>query len=119
MGGEFSQYDEYKSVIIVPVQESRYQTVISVLKKGEANSKNLIEFSSKVCPYHPQTALKVLLEENARFCHAKFVIADDIIKVEACTYEDSTSEDVLKEMIVEVAYLADEWEYRITGQDVH
>jgi hypothetical protein len=120
IGGHFSEYDKTKSVIIVPLGENRYQTVVGVLKDTEKyNNRTGIEFASKVCSYSDDIDLADLLRENSKFCHAKFVIEDDFIKVEASSYLDNVTADLLKEMIIEVANIADEWEYRATGMDVH
>jgi hypothetical protein len=120
IGGHFSEYDKTKSVIIVPLGENRYQTVVGVLKDTEKfNNRAGIEFSSKVCAHKPDMDLADLLRENSKFCHAKFVIEDEFIKVEAASFLDNVTAELLKEIILEVANTADEWEYRTTGMDVH
>ena len=47
------------------------------------------------------------------------MIVDGYLRVESSSFTDSVSEEVLKEMILEVAELGDEWELKITGQDIH
>ena len=79
----------------------------------------LIEFSSKVCEYNSEIDLKSLLEENTNFCHAKFSIVNGFIQVEASLFTDSASESTVKEAMSEVANLADEYEFKLTGVDVH
>ncbi|NMM50530.1 type III secretion system chaperone family protein [Marinigracilibium pacificum] len=119
IGGQFSEYDQNKSVIVIPVDESRYQTVLGMMRMNEKYGKTGVEFTSKVCEFTPDIDLKRLLVENARFCHAKFVISDNFVKVEAATFLDNITDDLLKEMITEVAELADEYEFKLTGLDVH
>ena len=118
LGGQFSEYDSTKSVIIVPVKDNRFQAVLGVIGEDK-HKKAIVEFSSRVCPYKDNIDLKELLEENAKFVYGRFVIIDDFIKVEAATQLESATETQLKEIILEIANLADEWEYKTTGMDVH
>ena len=117
--GQFSEYDQTKSVIIVPLEENRFQAVLGVIKYNEKFEKTGIEFSSKVCPYSDDIDCKQLIIENAKTCYAKFVIIDDFIKVEGSTFLETIKEEGLKEIIKEVAQLADEWELKLTGLDVN
>ena len=118
IGGQFSEYDQSKSVIIVPLEENRFQAVLGVIKYNEKYNKTGIEFSSKVCPYSDDIDCKQLVIENAKTCYAKFVIVDDFVKVEGSTFLETIMEEGLKEIIREVAQLADEWELKLTGLDV-
>lgn len=119
IGGQFSEYDKYKSVIIVPLEENRYQAVVGVLKHSEKMNKTRLEFSSKVCQLTESVDLKELLMENAKTCYARFVIVDDYIRVEGSTFIESVTESGIKEIIDEVANMADAWELKLTGMDVH
>ncbi|MCK5367376.1 MAG: hypothetical protein KAQ62_02460 [Cyclobacteriaceae bacterium] len=119
IGGQFSEYDQSKSVIIVPLEENRFQAVLGVIKYNEKYNKTGIEFSSKVCPFSDDIDCKQLVIENAKTCYAKFVIVDDFVKVEGSTFLETIMEDGLKEIIREVAQLADEWELKLTGLDVN
>ncbi len=119
IGGQFSEYDKTKSVIIVPLEENRFQAVLGVVKYNEKFQKTGVEFSSKVCPFSDDVDCKQLLMENAKTCYAKFVITDDFIKVEGSTFLETIREEGLKEIIKEVAQLADEWELKLTGLDVN
>ena len=119
IGGQFSEYDKFKSVIIAPIEGNRYQAVVSVLKHYEQLNKTRIEFSSKVCQLTDAIDLKELLMENAKTCYARFVIVDDYIRVEGSTFLENVNESGIKEIIEEVAKMADAWELRLTGMDVH
>ena len=119
IGGQFSEYDKSKSVIIVPLKDNRFQAVLGVVKINEKYSKTGIEFSSKVCPFNDDVDSKQLLQENAKTCYAKFVIIDDFIKVEGSTFLENVKEEGIKEIIQEVANVADEWELKLTGQDIN
>ena len=119
LGGQFSEYDKYKSVIIVPLEENRYQAVVGVLKHSDKVNKTRLEFSSKVCQLSESVDLKELLMENAKTCYARFVIVDDYVRVEGSTFLESVTESGIKEIIDEVANMADAWELKLTGMDVH
>ena len=119
IGGQFSEYDKYKSVIIVPLEENRYQAVVGVLKHNDKMNKTRLEFSSKVCQLSESVDLKELLMENAKTCYARFVIVDDYVRVEGSTFLESVTESGIKEIIDEVANMADAWELKLTGMDVH
>jgi len=119
IGGQYSEYDKYKSVIIVPLEQNRYQAVVGVLKHNDKLNKTRLEFSSKVCQLSESVDLKELLMENAKTCYARFVIIDDYVRVEGSTFLESVTESGIKEIIDEVANMADAWELKLTGMDVH
>jgi len=119
IGGQFSEYDKSKSVIIAPLEGNRYQAVVGVVKHNEQLNRTRIEFSSKVCQLTDTIDLKELLMENAKTCYARFVVVDDYIRVEGSTFLESVNESGLKEIIEEVARMADTWELKLTGMDVH
>ena len=107
IGGQFDEYNENRCILIVPLEDSRYQAVIGSLIFHEKYQKSLIELSSRVAEFTPEVDLKKLLEENTKCCHAKFSIVENTIKVEASAFTDNVSEDFLEEMILEVATTAD------------
>jgi hypothetical protein len=119
IGGQFSEYDKTKSVIIVPLDDNRFQTVLGVLRYNEKYDREGIEFSSKVCDFDSEVDAVELLKIHSEFTHARFAIVDTSLKVEASTNLQNSSEALLKEIIIEVATLADEFELKLTGMDVH
>ncbi len=119
IGGTYSEYDSKTSIIIVPLPDSRFQTVLGKLKHSERYNRLGIEFTSKVCAFDNDLDLKMLLSENTKLNHAKFSIIEDFIYVEASSFIDTATEDLLKEIIQEVANVADEFEFKLTGADVH
>lgn len=119
IGGQFSEYDSKTSIIIVPLPDERFQTVLGKLKHSPRYNRLGIEFVSKVCEYDSDLNLRSLLEENANLNHAKFVITDDFVNVEASSFVETATEEVLKEIIQEVANVADEYEFKLTGEDIH
>lgn len=119
VNGEFSAYDKSKSVIIIPLPENRFQTIVGLLRLNEIQEREIIAFSTVVCKLQPEINLEKLLRANAGFCHARFSISDETIKVEASVHLDNVTGEMLKEIILEVARIADEWELRLTGIDIH
>ncbi len=119
INGEYSEYDENKSVIIVPLPDERYQAIVGKINYNETYDKETVEFSSKVCSVREDIDYITLLKTNSDFIHAKFIVEDDFLKVEAGTFSELTNEAHLKQIISEVANLADQWELKITGKDIH
>lgn len=119
IGGQFTDYDHSRSVIVVPLSSSRFQTVLARTQKSPTSGKDQAVFTSKVCQYHPQIDLRMLMEQNATFDYSKFVLEDGYLKVEATCPASGVSEAQVHEMIQEVARLADLYEYKLTGQDIH
>jgi len=119
INGEYSEYDENKSVIIVPLPDERYQAIVGKINHNETYDKETIEFSSKVCSVREDIDYTTLLKANSDFIHAKFIVDEDFLKVEAGTFSEITNEAHLKQIISEVANLADQWELKITGKDIH
>jgi hypothetical protein len=119
IGGQYTEYNASQSIVIVPLSGSRYQTVIGIVRKNELYDRKLITLSSKVCAVGPHLDMKMLLEQTAFFNYARFVIRENYLQVEAVSGYDNAVEDELKEMIQEVANLADQYEMKLTGADVN
>lgn len=119
IGGQFTDYDHTRSVIVVPLDQSRFQTVLATTQTNPVTGREQAVFTSKICPFHPEIDLKMLMEQNATFDYSRFVLVDGYLKVEASCPSASASETQVQEMIQEVAQLADRYEYKLTGADVH
>ncbi|MBL7871640.1 MAG: hypothetical protein JNM78_08520 [Cyclobacteriaceae bacterium] len=119
IGGQFTEYDQSHSIIIVPVAGNRYQTVIGILRENEPYKRRQIALTSKVCALKSGIDFKLLLEQSAYFNYSRFIISDNYLQIEASTAIDTTSESVLKEMLQEVATLADQYELKLTDSDIH
>lgn len=114
INGNFSEYDEYRSVIVVPLGMDRQQAVV-----GEIDTdSNLVVISSKVCIADDKIRFKELLEENHRSTYGKFTISNDFLKVESKSHAREISDETLKQTIQEIAKMADKWEMNITGRDI-
>ena len=119
IGGQYIDYDHTNSVIIVPLSGSRFQTIMGVLRNNDLYNRKLITLTSKVCAVSPTINFRYLLEQTAFFNYCRFVIREGYLQVEAVCALTDLSEDTLKEMIQEVANLADQYELKLTGSDIH
>jgi hypothetical protein len=119
IGGQYTDYDHSRSVVVVPINGSRYQTVLAMTQTSAVSGRNQATFTSKVCEYNTKLDLKLLMEQNSRFDYSKFVLDEGFLKVEASCLAASVSQEQIKEMIQEVAQLADHYELKLTGKDVH
>lgn len=119
IGGQYTDYDHKKSVLVVPINGSRFQTVLAITQVSAVSGRNQALFTSKVCEYYNGLDLKLLMEQNARFDYSKFVLDEGYLKIEASCLAASVSKDQIREMIQEVAQLADHYELKLTGKDIH
>jgi len=119
IGGQFTEYDHTKAVIVVPLTGARFQTVLVVTRTSATSGKEQVVFTSKVCEYDSSIDPKGLLEKNLMFDYSKFILEDGFLKIESSCLPSSAHEEQVKEMIQEVATLADQFELKFTGQDIH
>jgi hypothetical protein len=119
INGQYMEYDPNHAIIIVPVSGGRAQTVLGNVRKNDLYNRKLLTISSKVCAFTPEIDLKLLLEQTAFFNYCRFILSENHLQVEAVAAFDTISEDAVKEMIQEVANLADQFELKLTGVDVN
>ncbi|HEX5170558.1 MAG TPA: hypothetical protein VFW11_15380 [Cyclobacteriaceae bacterium] len=119
IGGQFTEYDHTKAVIVVPLSGARFQTVLVITRTGNTSGKEQVVFTSKVCEFDSSIDAKALLEKNLSFDYSKFVLEEGFLKIEASCLPTTVNEEQIKEMIQEVATLADQYEFKFTGQDIH
>lgn len=119
IGGQYTEYDATHSVIIMPVSGSRFQTVLGTIKKNELYNRSLLTLNSKVCKIKSGLDFSMLLEQAAFFNYCRFVISDNYLMVEAVSAVDGLTENTIKEMLQEVANLADQYEMKLTESDIH
>ena len=113
--GSFSEYDENIAVLIVPVDEHRFQTVYCYNEGPKG-----IRFISKVCEAEENIPFKEMVEVSSELLYASFYIENNFLYVRATTFmPGSDSEPGLKDLLVEVSQIADKWENKLTGADVH
>ena len=119
ISGQYIEYNQTLSVIIIPVSGGRFQTVMGNIKQSSLYNRKVITFTSKVCPINNSIDFRMLLEQTAFFNYCRFMIAENYLQVEAVSSLEGTSEEDIKEMLQEVANLADQYEMKLTGADVH
>lgn len=119
ISGQYTEYDNNHSIIIVPVAGGRFQTVLGNIKQNDLYNRKLITFISKVCIVKPEIDFQLLLEQTAFFNYCRFIVAEGYIQVEGVAALVNISEETIKEMIQEVANLADQYEMKLTGTDIH
>ncbi|MEM6644299.1 MAG: hypothetical protein AAF616_15070 [Bacteroidota bacterium] len=119
INGEYRDYDGSRSIIIVPLKDGRFQTVTGHLKYNSEYEREMVQLKTKVCSISNNIPYQELLTESAEYPYSKFIIEDDFLKVEAVAFLEVTAEQVIKEMFMEIAQHADDWEFRITGKDIH
>lgn len=119
IGGQYAEYDPEHSIVIVPVSGGRFQTVIGTIRYNELYNRRLITFNSKICSLKPTIDYQALLEQTAFFNYCRFVATENYLQIEAVTALDTIDESTVKEMLQEVANLADQFELKLTGADIH
>ncbi len=117
--GQYIEYTNSLSVIIIPVSGNRFQTVMGNIKQSALYNRQVILFTSKVCPLNNNIDFKMLLEQTAYFNYCRFMIADNYLQVEAVSSLAGVNEQDIKEMLQEVANIADQYEMKIAGSDIH
>ncbi len=119
IGGQYREFDETRSVIIFPLDGGRFQTITGHIVHHPEYDREVLQIKTKVCALEEYIPYNELLAESTNMPYSKFVIEDDFLKVEASSFLVNLNEDMVKEMIVEVAKVADSWEFKITGKDIH
>lgn len=118
IGGEYNEYSPEYIIIIVPVSGGRAQTVLGEVRLNELYNRKLITFSSKVCPAGDDINYRSLLSQTGFLNYSRFVILENYLQVQAVAAFDNLVEGTVKEMVQEVANVADQFEMKITGADV-
>lgn len=118
VGGQYTDYDNSKAVIVVPLSAGRFQTVLAFSRTGPTG-KDLVLFVSKICDFDETIDLRDLLEKNGAFDYSRFIIEDGFLKVVASCAEENASQELVREVVEEVATIADQFEFKFTGHDVH
>lgn len=119
IGGDFREYDDTQSIIIIPLNDGRFQTVIGEITHHEKYNRDMVQIKSTVCAASETIPFEEILQESANYPYAKFFMEENHLKLGASTFLDDTSENTIKEMFSSIAQLADDWEFRITGKDIH
>ena len=116
--GDFNEYDDSQSVIVIPLATERYQAVQGRVFRHEASGRQRLQLKSTICKADEKIDFRNLLAHSADFVYSRFIIDDGFLRIEASNFLDGLSEDRIKEMIQEAGNLADQWELKITGKDI-
>ena len=121
LNGSFSEYDETTTITVVPLEDGRFQSIQGTLETLDDGLTQVMRFSSHVCPFHESLDFQHFLTENQQLRYAKFTVTDTFVQVEASVFIDFLSHQnmaYLKNMMTEIALVADAWEHKLTGLDV-
>lgn len=118
IGGDYNEYSSDYMILIVPVSGGRAQTVLAEVKHNDLYNRKLVTFSSKVCPTQPDIDYRSLLAQTSFLNYSRFVILENYLQVQAVSAFDSVADATVREMVQEVANVADQFELKITGADV-
>ncbi|MDJ1473205.1 hypothetical protein QNI19_20820 [Cytophagaceae bacterium DM2B3-1] len=115
--GRFVEYSYKNTIITVPLNRDRFQSVTGYLIDRPQGT--MLEFMSTVCTLRPEIDHRAMLELNQELYYSKVMIHEGFLKVAAAALFDHCTEDLVKDMIMEVAYVADDLEMRIIGHDIY
>ncbi len=118
IGGDYNEYSPELMIVIVPVSGGRAQTVTCEVRHSDLYNRKVIVFSSKICPAGPDIDYRSLLSQTNFLSYSRFSITENYLQVQAAADYDHIGESQLKEMLTEVANVADQFEMKITGADV-
>lgn len=115
--GRFVEYSYENTIITIPLNKDRFQNVTGYLISRPQGL--MLEFMSTVCTLRPEIDHRAMLELNQELYYGKVIIHEGFLKVAAAALYDHCTEDLVRDMIMEVAYVADDLEMRIIGHDVY
>ncbi len=115
--GRFVEYSYENTIITVPLNRDRSQSVTGYMIDRPQGT--MLEFMSTVCTLRPEIDHRAMLELNQELFYSKVVIHEGFLKVAAAALYDHCTEDLVRDMIMEVAYVADDLEMRIIGYDIY
>ena len=99
------EYTSEINLILVPVTSHRYQAVVGQLV--EKNRRAIIEFSSKVCELCANRENhQIILRLNQELFYSKVIIHEDQLRVTAECLADQFTDQLMSDMITEVATVA-------------
>jgi len=117
IGGKVIPYTDNQSIVIMPTKHGRFQRVLAWTRK--AGKHSFLEFDSKVSEFNSTIDMQKCLTEAAGFTFCRIIIKEGFLQVASSVFLDEATAELVKDMVREVAEVADDLEYQITGQDVH
>ena len=120
INGEFRDYDDNQSIIVIRLEGDRFQAVQgNVYKHEKYDGREVVQLKTKVCTATESINFSEVLASSTDNIHSKFIIEDGFLKIEAVAFMDTIDDSRIKEMLQEIGNLADEWELKITGKDIY
>lgn len=116
---KYNDYDDSHSIFVIPIKYDRFQTVIARVVKLEKYNYDVVQITSKVCETTESIDYPSILEASSDFALANFIVEGGFLKVDASILLNEANVELLGDSIVELANLADEWEFKITGKDIY
>ena len=118
LGGSFTEYSANNLIITVPIGDGRFQGVTTY--SIERNGERVIEFTSRVCDATlPNINFRHALEVNQELTYSKVVIFEGYLQLAAAIIVNHCTEEILRDIIIEVGHTADKLEKELVGLDVH
>lgn len=119
LNGTYIEYTDEICIISLRLDDGRSQSVRGFFK--QRGNDLMLLMMSKVCylDEYPNVDFKKLIEENNHLHYSKFVIHHDYLEVLSDSHFSDITVEYLEHVALEVAKTADDWEFKITGQDVH
>ncbi|MDX2195564.1 MAG: hypothetical protein NW207_04020 [Cytophagales bacterium] len=119
IGGKVIPYTDSQSIIIMPTKHERFQRVLGWSRVSSKTKHKFLEFDSKVCEMNDSIDIKKHLEDASKFTFSRLIVKEGFLQVASSVIVDHATEDLIKDMVKEVADIADDLEFQITGQDIH
>ena len=117
IGGHLVEYSYETTVMTVRLSRNRYQNVTGCLVDRPQGT--MLEFTSKVCTLRPEIDHRAMLELNQELYYGKVMIHEGFLKVAAAVLHDHCTAELMHDMVLEVAHVADDLEMRIVGCDLY
>lgn len=117
VGGKVIPYTDNQSIVIMPTKHGRFQRVLAWTRT--TGKHKFLEFDSKVCEWTDGIDMKKYLTEASSFTFSRLIIKEGFLQVASSVFVDEATIDLIKDMVREVAEIADDLELQITGEDVH
>lgn len=112
-----AKYSRQGTVMTVRLSRNRYQNV--AIRLANRPQGTMFECTSTVCMLRPEIDHRAMLELNQDLYYGKVVIHEGFLKVAAAVLHDYCTESLVRDMILEVARVADDLEMRIVGCDLY
>ncbi|MDX2190741.1 MAG: hypothetical protein SFY32_12840 [Bacteroidota bacterium] len=119
VGGKVIPYTDNQSIIIMPTKHGRFQRVLGWSRISKSRNIKFLEFDSKVCEWNDSIDMKKYLNEAGAFTFCRLIIKEGFLQVASSVIVEHATDDLVKDMVKEVAEIADELEFQITGKDEH